>query len=143
MIINEQLFVLEDQCEEIVEQLLKSQTCINYFQAKKSMYNCSEVMTLQQTFLKNKEAFERISDYGIHAPGYRETQRTLRKSKRELDVNAHVAAFRVAETQLQDILDSISLTVAQTVSEEIKVDAGNPFFITGGHSGCGGSCHAS
>ncbi|KAF1296888.1 transcriptional regulator [Enterococcus sp. JM4C] len=143
MIINEQLFALEDQCEEIVAQLLQSQTCKNFFEAKQALATSQEAMRLQKDFLKNKEAFERIADYGLHAPGYRETQRALRKSKRELDINEQVAAYRVAETQLQDILDSIGLTVANTVSEEIKVDAGNPFFLTGGHSGCGGSCHAS
>ncbi|MGM0124350.1 hypothetical protein IGI37_001727 [Enterococcus sp. AZ194] len=143
MIINDQLFALEDQCEKIVEKLCQSQTYKHYCETKQVMYECPEVSQLQTDFLKNKEAFERIADYGFHAPGYRETQRTLRKSKRALDINEQVAAFRVAETQLQDILDMISLTVAKTVSEEIKVDAGNPFFITGGHSGCGGSCHAS
>lgn len=49
----------------------------------------------------------------------------------------------MAETDLQELLDEIGLTIAQTISDEIKVDAGNPFFETGGHSGCGGSCHAS
>ncbi len=65
------------------------------------------------------------------------------KSKRQLDLNEHVAAFRYSETQLQSLLDQIVQALAEEVSNEIKVDAGSPFFETKKHFGCGGNCHAS
>ena len=34
-------------------------------------------------------------------------KRALRKAKRQLDLNEHVAAFRYSETQLQSLLDQI------------------------------------
>ena len=51
-----------------------------------------------------------------------------------------MAAFRLAETDLQQLLDEVGQRIAQTISAEIKVDAGNPFFETGNHS-CKGNCH--
>lgn len=70
-------------------------------------------------------------------------KRALRKAKRQLDLNEHVAAFRYSETQLQSLLDQIVQALAEEVSNEIKVDAGRPFFETKKHFGCGGNCHAS
>lgn len=65
-------------------------------------------------------------------------------NKRALDLNEIVANYRFAETNVQTLLDTIGLKIAQLISEDIKVDAGNPFFERGKkHSGCGGSCHAS
>ncbi len=57
-------------------------------------------------------------------------KRALRKAKRQLDLNEHVAAFRYSETQLQSLLDQIVQALAEEVSNEIKVDAGSPFFET-------------
>ena len=95
---------------------------------------------LKRNFQAEKEKFERIAAYGEYAPDYRQQQRSVRKSKRALDLNEKVAAFRVAETDFQRLLDDIGQRLANTISSDIKVDAGNPFFETGNHS-CKGNCH--
>ena len=84
----------------------------------------------------------RPTAYGEYAPDYREKKRAVRKAKRQLDMDEHVAAFRYSETQLQSLLDQIVQVLAEEVSNEIKVDAGSPFFETKKHFGCGGNCHA-
>lgn len=142
MIINEELFQLEDQCQIIVDQIWTSSLMQEYLKNKKQMACCPEVAALKKQFLEKKAAFEKIADYGKYAPGFREKQREVRKAKRELDMNEKVAEFRVSETKLQEVLDQIVQQIAQEFSEEVKVDAGNPFFETKKHSGCGGSCHA-
>ena len=126
----------EDQTECLISALLESDAVQNYKETKKAMYASAEVAQLQKAFLEAKSAFERVEAYGIHAPDFREKQRALRKAKRALDLNEIVANYRFADT--------IGLKIAQLISEDIKVDAGNPFFERGKkHSGCGGSCHAS
>jgi cell fate (sporulation/competence/biofilm development) regulator YlbF (YheA/YmcA/DUF963 family) len=142
VIINEKLFQLEDQCQIIVDQIWTSSLMQEYLENKKQMACCPEAAALKQQFLEKKAAFEKIADYGKYAPGFREKQREVRKAKRELDMNEKVAEFRVSETKLQAVLDQIVQQIAQEFSEEVKVDAGNPFFETKKHSGCGGSCHA-
>ena len=144
MIVTEHLFAIEDQTECLISALLESDAVQNYKEAKKAMYASAEVAQLQTAFLEAKSALERVEAYGINAPDFREKQRALRKAKRSLDLNEIVGNYRFAETNVQTLLDTIGLKIAQLISEDIKVDAGNPFFERGKkHSGCGGSCHAS
>ncbi|MBX8936602.1 YlbF family regulator [Enterococcus gilvus] len=140
MIINDAFFQLEDQNQRLIQEILASQSYKNYLQARKQMNDCPEVAKLKKTFQAEKDKFERIAAYGEYAPDYRQQQRKVRVSKRALDLNEKVAAFRLAETDFQRLLDEIGICLAQTISAEIKVDAGNPFFETGNQS-CKGNCH--
>lgn len=140
MIIDEALFSLEDQTLHLIDCIKNSQVFKNYVATKQQMDSCPEVNQLKQSFLREKERFERVADYGKFAPDYLEKQRNARRAKRALDFNEKVAQFRIAETDLQTLLDEISQRLAGTVSPEIKVDAGNPFFETGNHH-CKGNCH--
>ncbi len=143
MIINEELFILEDQCRCLAERIIESQTMREYMSAKQQMDASSEVGKLRAEFLLKKENYEKLAPYKTYAPGFKEAYLSARRAKRQLDLNDAVAAFRIQETQLQKILDEISQKLAQTVSLEIKIDAGNPFFETGKHAGCGGNCHGN
>lgn len=142
MIINDELFELEDQCDKLIAAILTSQSFLEYQEAKQNMA-ASETATLRKIeFQQQKERFDKIAAYGTYAPGYREEKRALWQKKRKLDMDEAVASFRVKETNVQTILDTLVQVLATTISTEIKVDAGNPFFTTK-HSGCGGHCHAS
>jgi cell fate (sporulation/competence/biofilm development) regulator YlbF (YheA/YmcA/DUF963 family) len=141
MIVTEELFKIEDQTERLIQAILESEEMATYQANRDRMYRSQEVKEKQKAFLDAKEAFERIEAYGSHAPDFRTKQRTLRQAKRALDMSEEVAEFRVSETAVQTILDLIGSAVAKNISEDIKVDAGNPFFEKGNH-GCGGSCHA-
>ncbi|MFD2305850.1 YlbF family regulator [Enterococcus termitis] len=143
MIVTEKLFEIEDQVENLVEAILASDSITSYKNNRKNMYDSQDVREKQKAFLDAKDSFERIEAYGNHAPDFRTKQRAVRQAKRALDMSEEVAEFRFSETEVQTILDLVGMSVAQTISEDIKVDAGNPFFEKGKHSGCGGNCHAS
>ena len=128
MIINDAFFQLEDQNQLLIQEILASQSYKNYLLKRIEMNTSPEVAKLKKAFQKE------------NAPDYRQLQRSVRLSKRALDLNEKVAAFRLAETDLQQLLDEVGQRIAQTISAEIKVDAGNPFFETGNHS-CKGNCH--
>lgn len=142
MIVTEKLFELEDQTEKLIAAILSSDSLESYKSSRKAMYESSDVRKKQKNFYDAKKSFERIESYGTHAPDFRTKQRVLRKAKRELDFCEEVAEYRFTETSLQTILDTIGVEIAQTVSNDIKVEAGNPFFEKGKASGCGGNCHA-
>lgn len=91
-------------------------------------------------FRRSKEKFEQVEAYGKYAPDYKEKRRAVRQAKRCVDLDETVAQFRLKERELQDLLDHITYEIAQAVSTDIKVDAGNPFFEFG-DKGCGGQCH--
>lgn len=139
MIYNDHFFAIEDQVQRVVERLVESASFQKYLMNKIGMYQDQEVAEIRQDFTTKKEAFDRIAEYGKHAPDYRERQRALRKTKRALDLHPKVAEFRLSETQLQGVLDEIILKIAATFSEKVIVDTGNPFFES--KSSCGGGCH--
>ncbi|GFK24410.1 YlbF family regulator [Tetragenococcus halophilus] len=138
MIYNEQLFAIENQMDNLYEVLIKSATFQNYLKQKSLMYEDKKVRELRADFIAKKEDFETVAAYGKYAPDYREKQLALRKAKRALDLHPKVAEFRLAETDLQSVLDTIGSKVASTVSEGVKVDAGTPFFEN--NLGKGGNC---
>lgn len=140
MIYNEALFELEDQSDRLVEAVLHSSVYQQYIQAQKALAVSEEAQGLKAAFQSQQAAFEKIAAYGTYAPDYQATQKALFQAKRRLDLQADVAAFKVAETQLQQILDEITETIAATISTEIKVTKGNPFFETKSHH-CKGNCH--
>lgn len=143
MIVNESLFNIEDQTEVLIQAVLNSKKIEQYKENRNNMAQSAVVGEKLAKFLSSKTDFERIENYGSHAPDFRTKQRALRQAKRQLDMCEEVAEFRISETEVQDVLDTISSAIAKTISEDIKVDAGNPFFTKGGQHGCGGSCHAS
>ncbi|EOI01946.1 hypothetical protein UAY_01355 [Enterococcus moraviensis ATCC BAA-383] len=143
MIVTEKLFEIEDQTEQLIQAILASESFESYKKNRQLMYTSKEVQEKQKAFLDAKDSFERIEAYGNHAPDFRTKQRAVRQAKRALDISEEVAEFRFSETEIQTILDLVGMSVAKTISEDIKVDAGNPFFEKGKHSGCGGNCHAS
>lgn len=142
MIYDHQFFEIEDQIDKLVTSICQSKIVQTYQFAKEQMDTAEDVRVLKKQFLDSKEVFEQISAFGKYAPDYRTTQRELRKNKRALDLHPQVAEYRALENDVQTILDDVCISLAQVISEDIKVDAGNPFFTK--HSGgCGGNCHAS
>ncbi|MGO2082416.1 YlbF family regulator [Vagococcus sp.] len=140
MIYDERLFALEDQVNNLVTQLLSSEIVDDYVKQTKLIKKDQEVTELLTDLNQAKKSFEKIADYGKFAPDFTVKRRELRKKKRKVDVHPIVSDFKVAETSLQNQLDYMALDLAQVVSPEIKVDAGNPFFEFA-NRGCGGNCH--
>ncbi|SIB71434.1 Protein of uncharacterised function (DUF964) [Mycobacteroides abscessus subsp. abscessus] len=83
--------------------------------------------------------------FGRYHPDYKTVMMSIREVKREMDMDIHLAEFKKAETDLQSLLDEVSLIIGKSVSESVKVPTGNPFFDSscGGGCGSGGSCSCS
>lgn len=140
MIYDDALFELEDQLLEVSKQISQSALLEDYVTSYIGLDEDQDVLKLIKTFEEQRDQFERIEAYGNYAPDFKEKRRNLRKAKRALDTNDRVADFKMNETSLQNLLDYVSLDIAKSISEDIKVDAGNPFFEFASR-GCGGSCH--
>lgn len=139
MIYDEYFFKVEDQLEVVFKKLVQSVTFQKYLEQKALLKETREVQELQNMFIQAKIEYERIEPYGKYAPDFREKKRAVRQAKRSLDLHPVVSEFRISETGLQAVLDEITIQLARTISSDIKVDTGNPFFET--KSSCGGSCH--
>ena len=142
MIYTEEVFAIEDCIEELCEQLVQSPVVQEHLNNRLRINRSSETKEREKKFMVAREAFERIEAYGKHAPDYTEKRRQLRQQKRQLDMDENVSAFRVSERELQEVLDRLTYEIAQSVSPDIKINAGNPFFEFA-QKGCGGSCNVN
>lgn len=140
MIFNETVFEVESILTELSNSINESQLVADYISSYHVMNKSDEVAKLKKEFKEVKEAFEKIEPYGKYAPDFKEKRRAVRKVKRELDTNELVSNFKFNETSLQNMLDYITFDTAKSISDDIKIDAGNPFFEFA-KRGCGGSCH--
>lgn len=142
VIYNEEVIEIEDLVEELAKELISSELVSGYVTSYVEMDQNQKVSSIVNEFLEKKEAFEKIESYGKYAPDFKEKRRDVRKAKRLVDTNELVAGFKYSETSLQNMLDYVTFDLANTISKDIKVDAGNPFFEFA-KRGCGGSCHVS
>lgn len=140
MIYTENNIYIDEAVDQLVEVLKDHPVFQEYQDSKQRMLTDVGTEKKRNYFYQCKNDYERISDYGKYAPGWKEKRQAVQKAKRQLDMDENMALFRQKETQVQMILDKICQEVSGQISSTIKVDAGNPFFTTKS-SHCGGGCH--
>ncbi|MDP1499124.1 YlbF family regulator [Bacillus velezensis] len=127
---------LQSEAEQLAGMILQSETAENYRDCYKRLREDEEAGRIIRSFMSVKEQYEDVQRFGKYHPDYREISRKMREMKRELDLNDKVTEFKKAETELQSLLDEISIELGTAVSEHVKVPTGNPYFD--GLSSCGG-----
>lgn len=136
-----------DRTEELSEMVLQSDVVEYYFSCLNKVRTNRETQRKIKSFIKEKELYEEVQRFGRYHPDYQKVMRNIRELKREMDMDDHVAEFKKAENDLQALLDEVSVIIGKSVSENIKVPTGNPFFDSssscGGGCGSGGSCGCS
>ncbi|MCY8908863.1 YlbF family regulator [Bacillus atrophaeus] len=129
---------LQSEAQKLAGMILQSETAENYRNCYKRLQQDEEAGRIIRSFMDIKDKYEDVQRFGKYHPDYREISRKMREIKRVLDLNDKVADFKKAETELQSILDEVSIELGTAVSEHIKVPTGNPYFD--GLSSCGGGC---
>jgi len=127
-----------DSADELSQWILESDVAENYRKSLYKLRNNSETQRKVQTFSRMKESYEEVQRFGRYHPDYKTIMKEIREVKREMDLDENVAEFRRVENELQDLLDQVSLLIGHSVSKNVKVPSGNPFFASGGS--CGGGC---
>ncbi|PLT34322.1 YlbF family regulator [Bacillus sp. V5-8f] len=133
--------------DSLAEMVLQSEAGENYQLALYKMRNDGEAQQKIRKFASLKDLYEETQRFGKYHPDYKRVNLEIREAKREMDLHPSIAEFKRAETELQGILDEISMKVGHAVSPHIKVPTGNPFFESlsscSGGCGSGGSCGCS
>jgi cell fate (sporulation/competence/biofilm development) regulator YlbF (YheA/YmcA/DUF963 family) len=135
-----------DSADELSQWILNSDVAENYRKSLYKLRNNDVTQTKIQLFTRMKERYEEVQRFGRYHPDYKTVMKDIRERKREMDMDDNVAEFRRAENELQDLLDKVSLIIGHSVSKNVKVPSGNPFFSgssCGGGCGSGGSCGCS
>jgi cell fate (sporulation/competence/biofilm development) regulator YlbF (YheA/YmcA/DUF963 family) len=121
------------------DMIKSSADVADYLYWKTAVESSAEVKELQALFMKKKELFEECERFGHYHPSYHEAKTQVNEVQERLEQIESVRKFKEAEERLDDLLYTISTTIAHAVSETIKVPSNNP--LTGGGScGSGGSC---
>jgi len=134
-----------DKAELLANMIIHSEIAEHYRRSLYKLKNDQEAQAIIQKFVKIKELYEDVRRFGKYHPDYKSITNEMREIKKKLDLNEKVAAFKKAERNLQTLLDEISVCIGRSVSEQIKVPTGNPYFerSCGGGCGTGGSCGCS
>jgi cell fate (sporulation/competence/biofilm development) regulator YlbF (YheA/YmcA/DUF963 family) len=132
---------LLDHSEALAAMILESEDMQAYQKAKRSMDNDTEAQQLIKAFINIKKDYEDIQRFGRYHPDYNEIMKKVRSAKRAMDMNERVAAFKVAERNIQKLLDEVSSHIALSVSKDIKAPKdGAALTDSGCGCGSGGSC---
>jgi len=129
-----------DRSELLGKMIINSEVMQEYKEAKSALDNDKEAQQLIHDFTKMKGHYEDVQRFGRYHPDYSKIMKEVRAAKRKMDLNHKVAAFKVAERNLQRLLDDISEMLAQNVSEQIKVPKDGAALTDGCGCGSGGTC---
>lgn len=139
-----------DRSEELGEMILQSDVMEAYKESRKVLKENKESQQLIKAFTDVKTHYEDVQRFGRYHPDYNEIMKNVRSVKRAMDMNENVALFKVAERNLQKLLDDISEYIATSVSADIKAPKDGALLSDGGCASGGGcgtgggcSCNAS
>ncbi|CAM3087794.1 YlbF family regulator [Filibacter tadaridae] len=146
MMMTDEWINIIEQADQLTEMLLTSDVVEAYRKAQDAVYSDAKLAKSIKEFTDMKERYEEVQRFGRYHPDYNIVMKSIRVQKRELDLNEQVAALRIAENDLQQVLDEVSLIIAESVSGSVKAPAGDGFFSSsscGSGCGTGGGCSCS
>lgn len=129
------------QAYEVGDMINSSAEVADYIHWKNAVERDSEIQKAVAAFAKAKQSFEECERFGHYHPDYHAALEVVNKAQDALDGFEAVRRFKEAEARLDDLLYSVSKTIAHSVSETIKVPSNNPLPTIGcGSGGCSGGC---
>src|SRR5690625_7740451 len=96
------------------------------------MNNDPTAQKLIKEFNDMKVLYEEVERFGRYHPDYNKIMKNIRAKKRAMDMNEYVATFKVGERNVQRLLDDIPDVLADSVSENIRVQTDGAIFTGGG-----------
>jgi cell fate (sporulation/competence/biofilm development) regulator YlbF (YheA/YmcA/DUF963 family) len=130
---------LLSQAYEVGDMINASAEVADYAYWKRQVESDAEVQSALRRFAKLKEKFEETERFGHFHPNYHEALDAVKLVEEQMEQIEAVRRFKEAEAKLDDLLYSVSETIAFSVSETIKVPSNNPLPTKAG-CGSGGSC---
>ncbi|MGM8211860.1 YlbF family regulator [Virgibacillus sp. W0430] len=133
-----------DHSEHLSKMILQSDVMQAYRDARNNLHEDSEAQKLIAAFTNIKSHYEDVQRFGRYHPDYNEIMKNVRAVKRKMDMHPTVAKYKIAERNLQNLLDEISELIAKSTSEQIMVPKEGALLTDSGCSsggcGSGGSC---
>ena len=122
---------------ELGDWINQSAEVAEYLYWKSAVNEDEEVKQMTKRFAKAKELFDECQRFGRFHPDYNEAKDKVKQIERELSEIESVRRFKYAEQVVDEMLFDVSRTIAESVSDNIKVPSNEK---AGGGCGSGGSC---
>ncbi|WP_025692129.1 YlbF family regulator [Paenibacillus zanthoxyli] len=123
---------------ELGDMINQSAEVADYLYWKQRVAANSDIQNLIGKLQSKKELFEETQRFGHFHPNYHAAKEEVRAVEAELDKFEEVSRFKLAEKALDDMLHSMSETIAYAVSDSIKVPGNDP--LPKGGCSSGGKC---
>lgn len=121
---------------ELGDMVKESAEMAAYLYWKERVQAQQDVQRLLVDFARKKELYAETERFGRFHPDFHEARKVVKAIEAELDQYVEVSEFKRAEEALDNMLYTLSETIAHSVSESIKVPS-NSLKVSGG---CGGGC---
>lgn len=124
---------------DVGDLINRSQEAADFLYWKRIMEQDEQAQRFIRELAKTKELFDETQRFGHYHPNYHEALEKVRAAEQKLNSIPSVARFKEAEERLDELLFTVSETVARSVSESIKVPS-NKLEPSGHGCSSGGSC---
>lgn len=132
------------QAYELGDWINGSFEVAEYLQSKHEMENDAGVKEIVRSFAAKKQLFEECERFGHFHPDYNSAMAQVQKVQEQMEQNQVWSRFNLAEQRLDDLLYTVSKTIAHSVSMTIKVPSNSMQPDNGCSSGgcsAGGGCN--
>ncbi len=127
----QQEIAITEQTHQLCMAIKNSHYYDAYEVAKKQYDSDQCLQSAIAKFVDMRDYVLRLEQYDKKSDFYHKEKLALVREKRRIDLQKPVYDFRIAETNLQTLLDLVATQIANEVSKSIKVDMGNPLLNTG------------
>ncbi|MGM0879450.1 MAG: YlbF family regulator [Bacillota bacterium] len=122
---------------ELGDWINQSAEVAEYLYWKSAVNEDEKVKQMTKQFAKAKDLFVECERFGRFHPDYNAAKDKVKQIERELSEIESVRHFKFAEQVVDEMLYEVSRTIAESVSDNIKVPGNEK---AGGGCGSGGSC---
>ncbi len=120
--------------EAVIEEIQNKQAYKDLKRYHQRISENPDVQGLSEAFTKAKNDYFEAKKYGDHHPDLLRYQKAFSETKVAMYRHPDVAAFKKAETDVQRLLDEVSVRLAETVSPHVKAATTYGIFNKGGSS---------
>lgn len=127
---------------QLADKINESPEVKEYLRTKQRLNEDPEAQKLIREFHKVKDLYEEAQRFGIFHPNYHEAKEQAMVWQEKIRMHPTIHSFLKAEEQLDQLLHEVSLTIAHSVSDSVKVPANDPVLPLK-KKGCGGCASPS
>jgi cell fate (sporulation/competence/biofilm development) regulator YlbF (YheA/YmcA/DUF963 family) len=111
---------------QLADQINQSEEVQNYLALQKQVEESAEAQKLIQAFQKVKELHEEAQRFGIFHPNYHEAKERVKIVQQKLYAHPILRAYLLAEEKMDQLLYQVSVLIARSVSDSIKIPVNDP-----------------